>query len=64
MYDGGRRDFAGVMKYFRHILMGHELFFNIFNGPRNVFVCFIFIMFFFKLKVLKYKIFKLAINEI
>ena len=25
---GGTEDFLGVMKYFRHILMGHEIFFK------------------------------------
>ena len=24
-------------KYFRHILMSHEIFFKIFDGPRNMF---------------------------
>ena len=54
----------GVMKYFRHILMGHEIFFKIFDGPRNIFLCSIFIILFFKLKGLKQKISKLAIKEI
>ena len=52
----------GAMKYFRHILMGHEIFFKIFDGPRNIF--FLFIILFFKLKGLKHKISKLAIKEI
>ena len=52
------------MKYFRHLLMGHEIFFEIFDGPRSIFLCSIFIMLFFKLKALKYKISKLAIKEI
>ena len=34
---GGRRVFVGAMKYFRHLLMGHETFFKIFDGPRNIF---------------------------
>ena len=38
------------IKYFMHILMGHEIFFKIFDGPRNIFVCSIFIILFFKLK--------------
>ena len=29
---GGWRDFVGAMKYFRHILMGHEIFFKILMG--------------------------------
>ena len=51
-------------KYFRHILMGHEIFFKIFDGPQNIFLCSIFTILFFKLKGLKYKIFKLAFKEI
>ena len=53
-----------AMKYLRHILMGHEMFFKIFDGPRNIFLCSIFIILFFKLKGFKHKIFKLAIKEI
>ena len=56
--------FKGVMKYFRHILMGHEIFFKTFDGPQNVFLCFIFVILIFKLRVLEYKISKLAIKEI
>ena len=52
-----------AMKYFRHILIGHEVFFKIFDGPRNI-SCSIFIILFFKVKGLKYKIPKLAIKEI
>ena len=52
------------MKYRRHILMGHEMFFKIFDGLRNIFLCSIFIILFFKLKELKHKISKLAIKEI
>ena len=61
---GGQRVFVGFMKYFRHILMGHEIYFKIFDGPRNIFLCSIFIILFFKLKGLKHKISKLAIKEI
>ena len=61
---GGRRVFVGAMKYFRHILKSHEIFFKIFDGPRNIFVSSIFIILFFKLKELKHKISKLAIKEI
>ena len=53
-----------VMKYFWHILMGHEIFFKTFDGPRNIFLCSIFIILFFKLKGFKQKISKLAIKEI
>ena len=48
---GGWRVFVGVMKYFRHILMGHEIFFKIFDGPQNIFLCSIFVILFFKLRV-------------
>ena len=44
--------------------MGHEIFFKIFDGPQNIFLCSIFIILFFKLKGLKQKISKLAIKEI
>ena len=44
--------------------MGHEIFLKIFNGPRNIFLCSIFIILIFKLKGLKHKISKLAIKEI
>ena len=54
----------GVMKYFRHVLMGHEIFFKIFDGPENIFLCSIFVILFFKLRELDRKISKLAINEI
>ena len=54
----------GVMKYFRHILMGHEIFFKIFDGPQNIFLCSIFVILFFKLRGLEHKISKLTIKEI
>ena len=54
----------GVMKYFMHILMGHEKFFKLFDGPQNIFLCYIFVILFFKLRGLELKISKLAINEI
>ena len=53
----------GVMKYFRHILIDHEIFFKSFDGPRNISLCSIFLILFFKLKGLKQKISKLAIKE-
>ena len=61
---GGRRIFVGVMKCFRHILMGHEIFFKIFDTPQNIFWCSIFMILFFKLRGLEHKISKLAIKEI
>ena len=42
--------FVGVMKYFRHMLMGHEIFFKIFDEPRNIFLCSISIILFLKLR--------------
>ena len=54
----------GTMKYFRHILMVHEIFFEIFDGSQNIFLCSIFVILFFKLKGLEHKISKLAIKEI
>ena len=56
--------FVGAMNYLRNILMGHKIFFKFFDGPRNIFLCSIFIILFFKLKWLKHKISKLAIEEI
>ena len=44
--------------------MDHEIFFKIFDGPQNIFLCSIFVILFFKLKELKHKISKLAIKEI
>ena len=41
---GCQRVFVGVMKYFRHILMGHEIFLKIFDGPQNFFLRSIFII--------------------
>ena len=64
MYEGVGRVFVRAMKYFRHILMGHEIFFKIFDGPQNIFFCSIFILLFFKLRELEHKISKLAIKEI
>ena len=39
----GHRVFVMAMKYFRHILMNHEIFFKIFDGPKNIFLCSIFL---------------------
>ena len=33
-----RRVFEGVMEYFKHILMGYEIFLKIFDGLQNVFL--------------------------
>ena len=61
---GGPEGFCGVMKYFRHILIGHEIFFKIFDRIQNFFLCSIFVILFFKLRGLEHKISKLAIKEI
>ena len=42
--ETGVQNFCGAMKYLRHILMDHEMFFKIFDGPRNTFLCSIFII--------------------
>ena len=59
-----RRVFEGVMKYLWYMLTGHEIFFKIFDGPQNIFLCSIFVISFFKLRELRYKISKLAISKI
>ena len=59
-----QRVFVEAMKYFRHILMGNEIFFKIFDAPQNIFFYSVFIILFFRLKGLKHKISKLAIKEI
>ena len=61
---GGRRVFEGVMKYFRHMLMGHGIFFKIFGRPQNIFLRSIFVTLFFKLRGVEHKISKLVIKEI
>ena len=53
-----------VMKYFRHILMGHETLLKIFDGQQNIFLCSILVVLFFKLRVFERKRSKLAIKEI
>ena len=60
----GRMVFVRVMKYFRHILMGHEIFLKIFDEPQNTFLCYIFVILFFKLWELEHNIFKVVIKEI
>ena len=35
---GGEEGFVGVMKYFRHILMDHEIFFKYFGGTQSIFL--------------------------
>ena len=43
---GWGRVFVGVIKYFRHIMMGHEMFFKIVGGPQNIFLSSIIIIYF------------------
>ena len=52
------------MKYFRHILTGHEIFSKVFDGSQNIFLCSIFLFLFFKFRVLEHKISKLAIKPL
>ena len=59
-----RRVFVGAMKYFRHKMMGHEIFFKIFDGPQSIFLCSIFVILFFNVRGLHLKMSKLAIKEI
>ena len=51
------------MEHFRHILMAHEIFFEIFDGPQNIFLCSIFVILSFKLRGLQHKRSKLAFKE-
>ena len=53
-----------VMKYFRHILIGNEIFFKIFDDPQNIFLYSIFAILSFKLRGLEHKISKLVVKEI
>ena len=39
MQERGRRVFTGVMKCFKYILMDHEMFLKVFDGPQNIFLC-------------------------
>ena len=53
-----------VMKNFKHLLMGNETFFKIFDVPQNILLCSIFVTLFFTLGWLEHKLSKLAIKEI
>ena len=44
----GLEGFYGGLKIFRHVLMGHEIYFKDFDGPRNIFSCSILVILFFK----------------
>ena len=61
---GGRgwRIFVGVMN-FKHILMSHEIFLKISDGPQNIFLCFPLVISIFKLRESEQKMSKLAIKE-
>ena len=43
-----------TMKYFRHILIGHEIFIKIFDGPQNIFLCSVFKILFFEFQSLSF----------
>ena len=45
-----QRVFVGVMKHFRHKLISRKIFFKIFDGPQNIFLCSIFVILFFEVK--------------
>ena len=47
-----------------HILMGHEIFFKVFDLPENIFLRSFLVVLFFKLSRLEHKTSKLAIKEI
>ena len=49
---GGAEDFCGGHEIYKHILMGHEIFFKIFDGPQNIFLGSIFKILFFKFQSL------------
>ena len=44
-------------------MIGHEIFFKIFDGPQYIFLCSISVILFFKLSGLEHKISTLAIKE-
>ena len=44
---GGQKVFAGAMKYFRQLLIGHEIFLKIFDELSKNFLCASFLIFFF-----------------
>ena len=66
MWEGERR--RSALKYFRHILMGHEISLKNFDGRQKNFLCASFLIFpviyFENLPRSKHKVFKLAIKEI
>ena len=37
--EGGTEGLCRGIKYFSHILMGHEIFLKIFDGPQNNLLC-------------------------
>ena len=53
-----------VMKHFKHILMGPEIFFKFFDGHKIFSYDSIFVILLFILRGLEHKISKLAIKEI
>ena len=63
MLEGDRRIFAGVMKNFKHVLMGHEIFLKVFDGLQNVSLCSPLVLSIFKLRRSEHKMSKLAIKD-
>ena len=61
---GEAREFLWGLSNMLHILMGHEIFFKIFDESQNIFLCSILVILFSKLRGLEHKISKLAIKEI
>ena len=54
----------GAIKYFKYILIGHEIFLKIFDEPQNIFLCSPLVILIFKLRWSEHKTFHLAIKEI
>ena len=57
----GERVFVGVMKYFRHILMGHEIFSKLLMGHK---IRSIYVVLIFKLRGLEHTTSRLAIKKV
>ena len=39
------KDLTGPMKYFKHILIDHEIYLKFFDGPQEIFLCDSFLIF-------------------
>ena len=64
MQEGGPDGFCGGHENFKHILMGHEIFLNIFDGAQNIFLCSPLVILIFKLRESEGKMAELTIEEI